>query len=871
MAAGLATPDLANKSAGSLPLRNQLGVWQAPLVPLALAATAGIIADRYLGISFVFSMIAAIAGLFGWAATRLAPQSSLPLIYLWLASAALGAAYHHWRYDVFAADDIGNHATTEPRPVKLRGLLVEEPAGCWRQHDDPLRSIPLRPLLPPTLEEHERAEQDDGWSLVLRPDSTHAVLEVNRWYQDGKWLPVSGRVRLTVAGELKNLHAGDAVEITGRLATPQGPQNPGEKDYAASLRGKGIRAVVSVRKTTDAVTLTDRGWPLSLRGILGVVRGWGERVLQHEPLQGQSGLASALVLGEGVGMTEGDWEKFRRTGVVWVLVISGQHLFALAAFLWWIPRLLGVQRRRAAAFVFLFLLGYALLTGARPPAIRATVIVGVAAGGIILGRPVQFANSLALAWIVVGLLNPSDLATTGCQLSFLSVALLYWGTPRWFAPSADPLERLIEESRPRWVGFLLEIGRKITLACAATLVIWLGTLPLVAAQFHLVAPVAILIGLPVMLLTSTALITGFLILLTTLICWPLAPLFALLTCWLLRAAEWLVDLGDRVPGGHWYADGVPIWWLWGFYIGLFAFLTIEWLRSHWRWVLLAGLAWLCLGLLADSIRPTTGELRCTFLAVGHGGCVVLETPDGRTLLYDAGSVSGPEVTTRQIAPFLWSRGIRRIDEVILSHGDLDHFNGLSALAERFAIAQVTCTPSFFDRATPGLQHTLRKLRQARVPIRVVHEGIQMAVGEVRMEVLHPPKRGPEGNENARSLVLLICHAGHTILLTGDLEGPGLAMLCRQPPRLVDVLMAPHHGSRFTNTPELADWARPRVVIACQGRPRSPVKHANPYTARDPATRYLGTWPHGAITVRSGRDGLSVETFVTQQLIQLRAN
>jgi len=76
-------------------------------------------------------------------------------------------------------------------------------------------------------------------------------------------------------------------------------------------------------------------------------------------------------------------------------------------------------------------------------------------------------------------------------------------------------------------------------------------------------------------------------------------------------------------------------------------------------------------------------------------------PDGRTCLYDAGAIAGPDVTRRQIAPFLWSRGIRRIDEVLLSHADLDHFNGLAALLERFAVGQVTCTPSFDKKTTAG--------------------------------------------------------------------------------------------------------------------------------------------------------------------------
>src|SRR5205823_5258557 len=148
-------------------------------------------------------------------------------------------------------------------------------------------------------------------------------------------------------------------------------------------------------------------------------------------------------------------------------------------------------------------------------------------------------------------------------------------------------------------------------------------------------------------------------------------------------------------------------------------------------------------------------LRCTFLAVGHGGCTVLETPDGRTLLYDAGALAGPDVTRLKIAPFLWYRGIRRIDEVFISHADLDHFNGLPALLERFAVGQVTCTPSFREKPTPGVRFTLETLERRHIPVRIVKLGDRLMAGPVEMEVIHPPETGPEGNENGRSMVLLV--------------------------------------------------------------------------------------------------------------------
>jgi competence protein ComEC len=112
--------------------------------------------------------------------------------------------------------------------------------------------------------------------------------------------------------------------------------------------------------------------------------------------------------------------------------------------------------------------------------------------------------------------------------------------------------------------------------------------------------------------------------------------------------------------------------------------------------------------------------------------------------------------------------------VILSHADLDHFNGLPDLLRRFPVGQVTCTPTFADKHTGGVRQALDAVRRHGVPVRTVKAGDRLTAGDVRLDVLHPPAgTSPDESENARSLVLCVRHAGHALLLTGDLEGPGL--------------------------------------------------------------------------------------------------
>jgi len=510
-------------------------MWRAPLAPIALAATAGIILDRYGAVGksidpsivLLASGVAVLAFLIAWfiSCDR---WPGLSLVFLWCAVGFCGAAYHHWWCRVYPAGDIGNLATEELRPVRVRGTIADEPAVNWQQVNDPLRSMP-------------------------RGDPTSATLAVTALHGRDDWQPVGGRVRLIVAGHLTRLHIGDEVEVVGRLRAPQGPANPGEFDQEAYLRDQRIRAVLVVQKTTDGVTLLSEGWRGSVGGWLAVLRAWGNERLQDELPADVSGVAGALLLGEGSTMTNADWDKYKRTGVIHALAISGQHLVVLAAFLWLVLRALGVRRQRGALFVALFLLGYALLTGGRPPAMRAAVMVCAAAGALLIRRPVMAANSFALAWLVVAAINPTDLFNDGCQLSFLAVAILYWCSGLWQRQS-DPLEQLIDEARPAWQRLLRGFGKGLVTLYLMTLLVWLIAAPLVASRYHTVAPIGLLLGPPLAFLASIALIAGFLLLLFSVVFWPLVPVCAFFTTWCLRSCEWLVDRADALPGGHWYAS-----------------------------------------------------------------------------------------------------------------------------------------------------------------------------------------------------------------------------------------------------------------------------------------------------------------------------
>ena len=233
--------------------RNKRQRLAAPLVPAALAYTAGVVLDRYAAVPFAASLLLTLGGMFGSLVAGLKGRTRLPLAFLALAATAFVAPDHHYRRDVYPADDMGKIATAEPRPAQLRGVLDEEP-----QHTpalpDPLRSI------------------EAG-------DSTAAILRATALHRGDDWIAVSGRVHLMIAGPSLDLHAGDEMEVARSAVA--GPR-PGQSGRGRRLRdvarpGRPLPVDDEDRGGSDAAG--GRGWPASFSGWTAVVRGWGRRAL----------------------------------------------------------------------------------------------------------------------------------------------------------------------------------------------------------------------------------------------------------------------------------------------------------------------------------------------------------------------------------------------------------------------------------------------------------------------------------------------------------------------------------------------------------------------------------------------------------------
>ena len=298
--------------------------------------------------------------------------------------------------------------------------------------------------------------------------------------------------------------------------------------------------------------------------------------------------------------------------------------------------------------------------------------------------------------------EPQRPVCAGPQLSFLAVASLVWfgsGSVLRTAQSPDRLEEMLAALRPWYWRTAAAAGRWAGWLMLTSAVVWLVTLPLVLNQFHVAAPIAIVIAPAIWLLLFAAMWSGLAMLGTALLIPPFAAWCGSICSRSLGGLEAVVHWAESVPAGHVWLPGPAWWWVVGFYVGLLVVMIWGTAILPRRWQLAALSVWILIGLVPFTTRGWTREgLECTVVAVGHGECVVLEAPTGETLLYDAGGIGSPEYATQSIASLLWDRGIMRIDGIVLSHADTDHYNAVPGLLERFRVGTVYVSPVMFQSA-----------------------------------------------------------------------------------------------------------------------------------------------------------------------------
>ncbi|MEM1166471.1 MAG: ComEC/Rec2 family competence protein [Planctomycetota bacterium] len=811
--------------------------WSAPpmVVAFACVAVGIVVGDGAAGVgSMVWFFGAAVCALIAWW-----PHRAVRVGGMCLAAAALGAGHGTSRLHEGPADRLvlGDQAGI----VVVEGVVAEPPA---------VGRAASGALAP-------RAR--------FNPARGRFALRLTGVVVDGVVAPARGVLRCSVDldeiedGMLLPL-VGAHVRVTARAWGVGRPMNPGGFEPRRWARDRGV--VGWGRVASASLIEPARG---SLSGTAWLGARWHEwtgvvRARAAGALDGtmdESGaLGAAILLGSRSPALDEVGDALARTGAAHLVAISGLHLGIVAGFVVLAVRLTGDRPRVEALALLVLACAAIVVIPARPPIMRAAVMVAAYALTEVCGRRYDRLNMLAVVAIGVVMWRPSELFNPGYQLSFGVVAglvtLVEPMRERVFGPRPDP-------DTVGWRGRVVSWVRS---AVIVGVVAWAIATPITAYHFGTVSPIGVVSSLVLLPFAGAALALGYPGLIAAVVSETVSGALLTASGWALDAMAWVARWMDALPGtGFTIAPIDPVY-------PLVAPLVIAWvIRADVRRRVLvpvvallvawpAGVSW-----WTGRTAPGVAAELIT-LSVGDGTCHILRSGT-EAMMFDAGS-SRLGVGLDDIPRAARAVGAPRIPVAAISHPDLDHFSGLLDAARSVRVHRVVVTERFLEngaaRPDGAAALVLETLGERGVEVEVVRAGATLEIGRVRAELVHPPpdldgdlRDASDNDTSAVWRVIVPTEAGErVILLTGDLADTGIAALRAGHPGLrADVLEVPHHGSFRPVAESFVHRLDPAVAIQSTGLRRLGDERWDRAKA---GRRWLITARDGAVTTRVLRDG-----------------
>jgi len=645
-------------------------------------------------------------------------------------------------------------------------------------------------------------------------------LAIDRIDGGSGWREFQGIVRLGWHETLTRPGPEERWRLAVRLKRPHGFANPGGFDYERWLFQQRIRATGYVRED-------DRNRRLSTTRPVLITAARTRLQLAMEQLQAEKpsmAMIRALTIGDRSAFSVADWNILRNTGTSHLMAISGLHISLAAGLVFWLVRVLWAHagrfaevipaRKIAALAAIVGALLYALLAGFGIPARRALVMVTVVMLGLVFNRRSGLVPALCLAAVVTLLIDPLSVLSAGWWLSFWAVTLI-----AYLAAGRHGRQGL----GGRWIYMHVLLA--------------LGMLPILMVFFQsasLVAPLANIVAVPWVgiLVVPLALLGSLLSLLHA----ATGELLLMFAASLLEPVWFWLGWLAETPFSVWQHHQPFVWTLLPGIPGLLLLLVPRGIPGRWLGLLLL--------LPVFSVRPENpgpGEVRMTLLDVGQGLATVVQTSN-HVLVYDAGPRFSEAFDTGAavVIPFLRSQGVRRLDTLVVSHGDNDHIGGVASLLSTYKVGRILSS----------------------VPGKIPQVAAEYCVGGQRWEwdgvdfrMLHPDTVSGHPGNNTSCVLKIGTRTGPGILLTGDIEREAEAVLLREQGDVLRaaVLVVPHHGSNTSSSPEFLAQVDPAVALFPAGylnRYRFP-KQAVVERYESSGADWYQTGLAGAITVHLG--------------------
>ena len=520
-----------------------------------------------------------------------------------------------------------------------------------------------------------------------------------------------------------------------------------------------------------------------------------------------AGFVSGLVTGDKSGLDDGTYTAFQRTGTAHVVAVSGLHVSFLAGVA---LRLLGRGRRRTAVLTILLMAALAGIAGYTPSVLRAAFLQTMLLIAPLVEREGDGPTSLSLALLLLLLQNPYAGAGIGLQLSFASVAGIQLCSQRLYECWTWWLPRRVRGLR-RWGK---QAFRVLAASLATTLGALLFTTPLTVLAFGELSLAAPLANLMVLGAVAVCFAGGLGVAVLGILAPALAGFFGEVFALPGRYVLWVVRGMSRFPLAAVPLDSIYLrGWLILLYILLILWAVLRrgpGVRIRPVIPLCAGVLSLCAALMCGAAELRLAGLTLSVLDVGQGQSVALVS-QGRTALVDCGG-SGWENGGDVAADYFQSRGVTRLDTLILTHFHADHTNGVEQLLERMEVGLLVAPD--VEEESPERQALLSKAAEHGTQILLLDENAWLELGQARIQIYRPMG---DGGGNEEGLALLVSADTFNALLTGDMNTTLEERLVKYGALPdVDVLIAGHHGSKYASSDRLLEAVRPEYAVLSVG-------------------------------------------------------
>lgn len=586
------------------------------------------------------------------------------------------------------------------------------------------------------------------------------------------------------------------VLIKGELNTPDEARNPNMFNYKLYFKTQDIHTVLSTNKYNIKV-LSIGDLPLFIKmrhRIKSYIYNKTAKIFSGE----EGKIALSIAFGDKRIINEDVYKSFKLSGTAHALAVSGLHFGILFMFLDFILKLFKLKENYKAIILLSLICFFAFIVGFSPSVVRASSMIVLLVISNIMDRRYDLFAALACICLINALINPFIIFGVGFQLSFLaviSIGLFY-----------KPIYKKMY--------FLPDYLRKMI---ATTLSAQIGTSPIIAYHFNIFSPIALILNIPVILLISVILPITLVFFVTLFININLSKLIAFFDKILIKILININSISSYVPFSSFKVISPRIVYLIIFYSGLIIIFykdTMPYINKFKKRKI--ALLILTIILVINCIKIIDeNNLKITFIDVGQGDCILIETPKGKRILIDGGK------SERSILyEYLLKNQITHISLVCITHIHDDHIGGILNIVDNIKIGSIAIGTKQYS--SEQLKELISKCSKKKITINEFTRGKYINLEEnLSLTAIHPSSKlisNSDDDINNNSLSCILKYKDFEVLFTGDIEKEAeKEILLEEQRRNIDVIKVCHHGSNTSTSPEFIDYYDPEVAVIQVGK------------------------------------------------------